>query len=329
MSKHFPPESIYALLAVSPEAARGGGIALANESAFNNTFFSHPLTQYATGVLADLPKLTELLDFIAPAVPAPRRFEFRSHNKKDGWVTLENDEDVRALGGEFKRMRSTGELIQSKTLHKGLSALIDGDEIKDDPLVEERKVRNITSMLLRAEILRAYKLLAAAATVSSKTWSAAGGADADSDLLAALDSGGDEAGVNPNRVLFGMSAWQRRVKGLRALASGAGATASALSPQHLSDWLGLDGALIARERCQLGSEKKPLISASAVLCFNALDNATGDDPSNVKRFVTNTDGAGFRVFRREVASDLVEITVSHRSHIVLTSSAGIQLVTVS
>ena len=177
---------------------------------------------------------------------APRRFEFKKANPKDPFIACENDEDIRALYGEFKRIQSTGEIVQSKTLHKGLSKLIDADERRDDPMAEESAVGVLTKALIRAEILRAITILDTASTNVGKTWTAAGGVDADLDLLDAITAGGDAAGLDPNRLLFGRSAWQNRLKALRALATAGGFAGAGMGPEALAAWLGIDGAAIAK-----------------------------------------------------------------------------------
>lgn len=310
------------LLGIAPAADRNGRIGLANEAAFADSFLSQPLTEYIVGWLPSQQELLDTLEFVAPEVRAARRFEFRVRNKKGDFLAAENDEDVRALYSEFKRISQTGEIVNSKTLHKGLSRLIDGDEVRDDPMIEESAVAQLTCALLRAEILRGIIVLDGAATSEGKTWST--GADADLDLLEMLTAGGDAAGIDPNRLLFGRSAWQNRVKGLRALETAGGFASAGLSPADLAAWLGIDGAKISKERYQAGSGKAALVTNNIILGYNAHSGAGRDDPSNIKRFVTLSEGGQFRVHRRELGSGLIEITVSHYSNIVLTSSQGIR-----
>ena len=53
-----------------------------------------------------------------------------------------------------------------------------------------------------------------------------------------------------------------------------------------------------------------------------------DDPSNVKRFWTPTDSGKVRVYR-EVHAKYIDISVEHYSNIILTSSLGPQMLTIS
>ena len=69
----------------------------------------------------------------------------------------EADGDVRALYGEFKRVMAHGEVVNSKTLSKGLETVLDKDAIAEVPGLEEQKVRWLKCMLLRAEVARSAK----------------------------------------------------------------------------------------------------------------------------------------------------------------------------
>jgi hypothetical protein len=53
-----------------------------------------------------------------------------------------------------------------------------------------------------------------------------------------------------------------------------------------------------------------------------------DDPSNVKRFWTPTSAGVVAVYREEFPK-YVDITVEHYSNIVVTSTLGIEMLTIS
>ena len=58
---------------------RPGEVGFANEAAFDAAFLSQPLTEFVVGNGGTKreEKLQELLEFLAPAVQVPRKFEFR------------------------------------------------------------------------------------------------------------------------------------------------------------------------------------------------------------------------------------------------------------
>ena len=155
----------YSLESIGPiveHASAPGQVGLANEAAFDAAFLSQPLSQFAAGTGGNKreEELQKLLDFLAPSVKVPRKFEYRTANDAADFAAEEADGDVRALYGEFKRVMAHGDVVNSKTLSKGLQTVLDKDEIAEVPGLEEQKVRWLKCMLLRAEIIRAFTLLA-------------------------------------------------------------------------------------------------------------------------------------------------------------------------
>ena len=76
----------------------------ANENRFTAGNYSEALTAFTVG-WRDPENIAELLDFIAPPVPVGRRFEFKRSDNAQAFYS-END-DVRAVGAEFKRAADT------------------------------------------------------------------------------------------------------------------------------------------------------------------------------------------------------------------------------
>lgn len=309
---------------------RPGEVGFANEAAFDATFLSQPLTQFVVGNGGTKreEKLRETLEFLAPAVRVPRKFEFRVSNDKADFAAEEADGDIRAMYGEYKRIQAHGTTADAHTVAKGFSTVIEKDEEKEVPHLREDKARWLKCVLLRAEILRAFGLLNAAATNTAKTWGS-GTPQPDSDVTAMLEAAGDDKGLDPNRVLFGRTAWQKRVQAYAGQNTAGAFAGYNRTPAALADWLDVDGVLVSKERYQSGSGKAKLTTANVVLAFAAEDGMTGDDPSNIKRFVSPTAGGDWAVYTRDLTSELVEITVAHRSKIVLTSSLGIRKLTIS
>ena len=67
-----------------------------------------------------------------------------------------------------------------------------------------------------------------------------------------------------------------------------------------------------------------------MLAFNAYAGATPEDPSNIKRFWSPEFGGDeWAVWVQDKSSHLKWITVSHKSNIILTSSLGVQKLTVT
>ena len=324
----FVPFGALALLRDTGNNAPGA-MCLANEARFNAAYLSTPLTAYSTGWTSG-EDLEAILEMLAPECPTSRRFSYRKAINADQFLGESDDSDLRAIGAEFKRVSYTGTEAEAKTYNKGLTVRLDMDDESDDPMIEERQTAMLMKRLLRMEIRRAVALHDAAAVNLASTWGAAQPVDADMEIVADLILAGDSSGVRPNRVVYGDTVWSKRMLTLRA-SNSAGAIANAgFTPQQLAAFLQVDQVQICKERVQTTKAGKTnLLGANAVYMFNAQSGASKDDPSNIKRFVTPMGGGKFRVYRQEVTSKLIDITVEHYSNIVCTSTLGIRKRTVS
>lgn len=329
MSKRlFTPFGALAL-AMDTGSNAPGLVCLANESRFNASFLSTPLTAYTLGWSSG-DGLEALLEFLAPEVQVARRFSYKKAVNAEQFLGESDDSDIRAIGAEFKRVSYGGTDAEGKTYNKGLTVRLDLDEESDDPMMEERQTAMLMKRLLRMEIRRAIALLDAAAVNTASTWNAQTPVDADMELVGELVTGTDLSGVRNNRVSIGDNAWSKRMLTLRAGQS-AGCVANAgFTPEQLASFLQVDQVMICKERVQATKTTKAnLLGGNAVYLFNAQSGAGKDDPSNIKRFVTPMGGGKFKVYRQEITSKLVDITVEHYSNIVCTSTLGIRKRTVS
>lgn len=296
-------------------------VTASNESRFNAANLSEPLTAFAVG-WADPAGLGDLLDFIAPPVPVGRRFEFRKADNAEAF--LSETDDLRAIGSEFKRIEYTGTSVNEKTLNKGLTVRVDHDEgIGDD--WPERYTQMLLQRLLRNEIRRAITALDAAATSASKTWDDT--ANPDGDVREALSLGADAAGVRPNRVLFGESAWDLRSSSYYSQSNAGAFYAAGLTPEEAARKYFVDGVRVVSARYQNGATKAAVLG-DAVYAYNTSEGAMKDEPSNIKRFITPADGGPFRVYLDEHAK-YTDISVEHYSNVVVTSTLGIRKLAVS
>lgn len=304
-----------------------GVICAANEARFTAAHFSEPLTTYAVG-WKDLENLQAELDTIAPRVDVGRRFEFKSATNADEF--LSESDDIRAIGSEFKRVEFKGSSVNQKTLNKGLTVRLDRDEDLTIPGAEERAVGRLWNRLLRNDLRRAYALIIAAASNSAKTWDTTALKDPDQDVMTDLDTGGDARGIDSNLVIYGKTAWLKRMLSHRAqTVAGGVSSASIKSAEELAALLGVDKVVISKARYQsTASAKAKAIGGAYVLMYYASQQNDKDDPSNVKRFVTPTESGLVRVYREEHAK-YVDVSVEHYSNIVITSTLGVRMFTIS
>jgi hypothetical protein len=301
----------------------------ANESRFIEATFSEPLTAFAVGY-QDPGQLQELIDFIAPVVPCTRRFEYALATNAEEFQAETNNDDVRAIGSSFKGIEYTSHKQVGQTLNKGLTIRVDLDNVEDMPMWEQIYTARIMRRLLRAEALRAYAVLAALGTVTPLIWNSTGGLDPDQDIADLAVAYADQCGMNPTRVLYGIGAWQARKKTHRAQNTAGGFGSANQTIEETANFVGVDDGFVSRERFSTSATAKSRIIPNSVIVFLGEANQSPEDASNIKRFVSNTQGGTpFRVFRQQVNAKLVDITVEHYSNILPTATLGVQVAQIS
>ena len=244
---------------------------------------------------------------------------------------LTESDDLRGIGSDFKRVDYTSDKAVQRTINKGLTFRMDRDNVDEEsmPDWEQRITARLINRLRRNDIRRAYVLLSAASTNAAKTWSdGATDKDPDTDVDETVDLFGDGAGMEANRVLFGRTAWRYRRKGYGIQSTSAGFNHPG-TPEALGAELGVM-VRVSRERYQSTSSAKAKITTAAeVNTYRAEPTALPDDPSSIKRFVTNAGGVAMRVFRQEVGAKFIDITVEHYSNIIITSTLGLRKLTIT
>lgn len=304
-----------------------GIIHMANESRFNAAHFSEGLTAYAVG-WRDTVDLEAELEFLAPRVPAGRRFEYRLAENAEAFYAESDDSDIRAIGADFKVVGYTGSMVLGKTLNKGLTVRVDLDEVYG-PMYEELQIARLMRRLKRIEVRRSAMLLESLATNAAKTWDTSAGKDPDMDVIDALRLASDTAGIRPNRVGFGVTAWDKRVLSHRAQDNAGGFASAGMTEQQLAGLYGVDEVRRVKTRWQATKTTKAAAMATKVLAFFAESNLGLEDPSNIKRFVTPAGDGDYRVYRHEVSAKLIDLTVEHYSTIAATSGLGVRSLTIS
>jgi hypothetical protein len=315
------------MLAVDPGSAiRPGQIALANTDRFTEAFFDEPLTTYAVGY-RDPNNIAETLEFFAPETQAPNRFTYKTQTNAEEFYS-ETVEDIRAIGGVFKRVEYTGGEVEARTHNKGLVTRV--DLTNEAPGWEQRKTAKLLRRLWRNELRRAIALLSAAATNTAKTWDVTAGKDPDQDVLTDLVTAATASGVGVNRIGYGHTAWSKRALSHRAQNTAGGFASATMTPEQLAAILMVDKVLVSRERYQSSASAKSEIVSNLVLMFNAIGGADLEDASNIKRFVSPCVGGGrTRVYVQQVSPHLVDLSVEHNSLIAITSTLGIRQFTIS
>jgi len=306
-----------------------GQIAVANAEAFNSLYFSEPLTSYALDWDRQLSELRSELEFLAPAVPTPRRFEYAVADNATAFLGETDDSDIRAIGAEYKTVRERGTIVQAKTYDKGLTIRLDIEDLEGTASpadVKRRAVDALKARLIRAEIFRASTLLLAAATVTAKQWGTGTPADSDPDMdiINALLDNRTKSGVQPNRIVFGGAAWAKRIGALRGAPNAGNFQTVGFTADQLAGFLNVDAVLLSKAlRTLTDTTKEGLVPANKVYLYNAQSGAGRSDPSNIKRFTSTREGGEWAVYEQQVSAVLWDITVAHLSNIAITSNLGI------
>ncbi len=305
-----------------------GRMTAANAALFTEAFFSEPLTNFAVG-FRDTNDIEKTLEFFAPQVQTNRRFEYATATNIEEFYS-ETVDDARALRGDFKNIEYKSDKTNAKTINRGLRMVVDLDEVSDKQNWEQNATAKILRRLRRNSLRRAIALVSAAAVNTAKTWDTTAGKDPDQDVLSELVLGATAAGVRPNRVGYGETAWSKRVLAHRAQTSAGGFGSASLTAEQVAGFLAVEEILVSKERYASSATAMAEILSNLVLMFNALSGADTEDPSNVKRFVSPCEGGGLvRVYSRQLTAKLWEIVVELYELTAITSTLGIRKFTVS
>lgn len=302
---------------LGPNANPVGQLCAANESRFESTYYSEPLTAFTVGWV-DPENLDALIEELFPAVEVGRRFEFKAANNAESF--LSETDDIRAIGSPFKRIEYTGSSVNEKTHNKGLTMRVDHDDEVGEGW-QERYTQLIMQRLLRNDFRRAIALIDAAATSVAEVWSAA--TNPDGDIRGVLRLSADSTGVRPNTVAFGEAAWDLRADAYEAQDTPYAGRAASMTPEQLAAKYMVDRVRIVKARYQSAAAAKAAIIPATVYSYIAIPGATKDDASNVKRFITPARGGRFGVYVMEYEK-FTDISVEHYSNTVITGSAGIR-----
>ena len=317
-----------------------------NAGTFLETYYSEPLTNYTVG-WRDPNNIEESLQFVAPAVPVGRRFEWKAAANAEEFLS-EIVDDQRAIGADFKAVKYTGTDVTDKTMNRGLTLIVDLDNVQETgigagvvPSWQQNAVAKLTRRLYRNSFRRAIAAIAASAVQVPLTWKAdpinpgIQPVNPDMDVQSDLVTQTNITGIRNNRALYGDSAFLYRNQAYGAQNNPAGymgynpnGAESAMAAA-----LGVDKVKVSRERYQSNDAAKSEILGANVYTFFAMDNVDTEDPSNIKRFVSTFDaeqgGGLFRVYVHQISAKLVAISVEFYEKIVITYASGIRQLAIS
>jgi hypothetical protein len=316
------------ILADRGERNESGRIYFANESRFSAGRLSEPLTAYLAGI-EDPTDLAGLLERLAPEVPAGRFFSYRLMDNAKALLS-ETEDDLRAIGSDFKRVDYSGSTAEGKTDNRGLTIRLDLDEDTDSNELRQAYTRLLQQRLLRNRLRRAIALIDAAGTNANVAFTAA--TNPDGLMRAMVNAGRDAAGVRPTKVVIGDTAWQYRLDAYEAAAAAGSTLAPAALNRDeaaLARYLGVQDVVPVSAMYQSAAATKSQIVGSAAYAYYAEAGLTKMDPSNVKRFVSNTKAGTKTAVWVEEHPKFVDISVECYERTIVVATTGMRKITVA
>jgi hypothetical protein len=300
-----------------------GLICAANESRFASGHYSEPLTAYTVG-WKDPENIDAILQRLFPEVMVSRRFEFK--NAVNAEAFLSETDDLRPIGSPFKRVEYKGTSTNEKTVNKGLTVRIDHDQCDDVEAEKQSTINRLLQRLQRNELRRGLALLEANDNSSADVYAAT--TNPDGLVRAQLVASTNVTGIRPNVVVYGEAAFDLRLDAYEAPARVQPTSRADLSLADLARYFMVDLVEVVKARYQSTATAKARIIPSSVYCYLAQQGMGKDDPSAVKRFVSNSRGGqryGVYVVEHEKFTD---VSVEMYSNIVLTG-LGIETRTIT
>jgi hypothetical protein len=317
MSKRLPTPSFAGSDELALDQGNGrnpvGLICAANEARFTSGFYSEQLTGYTVG-WRDPENIDAILQRLFPEVMVGRRFDFKKALNSEAF--LSETDDLRPIGAPFKRVEYKGTSASDKTYNRGLTVAIDHDETDDVESLVTLSVDRLLQRLKRNSLRRGLAILDGADHAEGNT---AFKSDTNPDglLRAIARLSADTTGVYPNVYAIGELAWHYRLDAYEA-ATRLNQNRAAFTPEQLAQYLGADVVQIVKARYQSTATAKAATLGARVYAYLALQGASKDDPSAVKRFVSSARGGlKYGVYRQDFEK-FTEVSVECYENIVVT-----------
>ena len=310
-----------------------GAVCLANDSILRTAEPITDLTLFAASYDAMVGNaLVRLRDFFAPPRPTDSRiFRLTTYNENEPWETVDYNKVKRGILADFPEVRQrTATKSDLQGFNRGLSVIIDRDELKTKPEWQQLHTKWLIDILNRATVLEAVNILQNAAILASTVWDSA--SNPDLDLRNRILSLANTTGFYPQNVAYGDAAHLKRANAYESeLTAGSLARASAFSEAELATALGVSNVLINAERYQSTTSTKQEIIGQNVVLFTAIKDAGPMDPSNVVRHVFNGNfgGGEYAVYLTDLGVKKIALTVENYELIHAQHTTGIQWISVN
>jgi hypothetical protein len=314
----------------NPSALSHGQVCLANDSLFSQATVQTEVTSYAIGYAdPNRNKLMQLLNFLAPKRPGPRNAIITQYDETEPFETVDYKKVKREILGDFPTVKQrTSTKVTRKVVNRGLTIVLDNDQLKDKPGWEQMHTAYLLDLLTRASILEVLALYAATAATANVIWDEVANPDLDiqSTNISVL---APATGIKANRALYGEPATLlRRLAYARQNNAGAYAGFAQMSDAEIASAIGVDRMMTNAERYNNAGSKDTFLG-SKVLLYNANDAETPEDSSNIVRHTSATDGGGEYAVYSDRKLKKTLLTVENYELFAAQHTSGLALLTVT
>ena len=311
-----------------------GTVCLANDSLLRNTEVIEELTMFAASYDAMTGNgLARLRDFLAPPRPSGSRIvRLTTFNENEPWETVDYNKVKRGILADFAEVRQrTVTKSDFQINNRGLSVILDRDELKDKPEWQQVHTKWLIDLMNRATVQEALAIYTAAAGTNAFTWST-GTPNPDIQIKNQILTAANVTGFYPQSVAYGDAAFLLRATAYESeLTAGSMARAGVYTEEQLAIALGVNRTLINMERYQNTSSAKAELIGSNVLIFTSIEDEGPMDASNIVRHVTTgAGGAGeYAVYVTDLGIKKVILTVENFEYLHTQHTTGIYKVAIS
>lgn len=304
-----------------------GAVCLANDSILRTAVPIEELTTFAAGYQSMRGNmLVRLRDFITPPRPTPSRiFRLTTWNENEPWETVDYTKVKRGPLADFMEVRQqTATKADLQGFNRGLTVIIDRDQLRDKPELQQQHTKWLIDMLNLASILEGMALYTTSALNQNSVWDSA--ANPDLDIRSRILTLANTTGFYPQNVAYGDAAHLLRSNSYEGqLTAGSIARAMQYTEQELAAALGVPNVLVNAERYQNTATAKLEIIGSNVLVFTGIRDAGPFDPSNIVRhlFSGNMGAGEYAVYLTDLGVKKVAITVENYELIHAQHTSGI------
>lgn len=330
LGNEFAPQAISS----NDVSAFHGQVCLANDSLLRQSEYIEELTAFAIsydGMVGN--RLRQLRDLLAPPRPSNSRIvRLTVYDESEPWQTVDYTKVKRGLMADFMRVRQrTATKVDLQVPNRGLTVLLDRDQIKDKPEWQQVHTKWLIDLMMRATVLEAVALLQTSAIVSSTTWDA--GSNPDLELKQDIINLANTTGFYPLVAVYGDQAALKRQNAYEnQLTAGALARAAQFTEDQVATAIGVERCLINAERYQqaTGTLKQEIIGSN-VLLFTSIESDGPMDASNLVRHVANGSfgGGEYGVYVTDVGVKLIALTVENYEYLHVQHTSGIQQIQVN